>query len=109
MARIKRNRRLKANYVVPGDGLTEQYYLKHLKKLKNYKYTVYPSLFNSIDIGQAELKIDELISGDCNLIVYLTDFDTIISQNRVGLFNRIKEKYKNHPEVLICERKYAKY
>lgn len=103
MARRNQHRRLKANYVVLGDGLTEQYYMKHLRILKNYKYSVYPSLFNSITIDIAECKIDELISGGYNLIVYFTDYDTIVNQNRKEVFERIKEKYASYPEVLICE------
>lgn len=31
---------------VLGDGRTEQYYLKHLKELKGYRYVIKPSLIN---------------------------------------------------------------
>jgi len=70
MARQTGKRLLRTNYTVLGDGQTEQYYLKHLKRLKNYKYAIRPSLFASITFETAEGIIDELLSGDCNQIIY---------------------------------------
>jgi RloB-like protein len=97
------NRLLRTNYVVLGDGQSEQYYLKHLKKLKNYKYAIRPSLFASITIETAENIIDELLSGGCNQIIYFTDYDTIIAQGKQQQFDTLKNKYANRTEVLICE------
>ncbi len=103
MPRSKRHKRLRTKYTVLGDGLTEQYYLKHLKAIKGYKYSIYPSLFDAITIESAETKIDELLSGGCDLIVYFTDFDTIITQVKEDKFVALKKKYADIPEVLICE------
>jgi len=103
MARRKTHKRLRARYAVLGDGQTEQYYLKHLKVIKGYNYSVYPSLFNDITIETASSKIDELISGGCDLIVYFTDYDTIVSQGKQDKFNELIKKYDDTPQVLICE------
>jgi hypothetical protein len=103
MARQTGKRLLKTNYAVLGDGQTEQYYLKHLKKLKNYKYAIRPSLFASITFETAESIIDELLSGGCNQIIYFTDYDTIINQDRVAEFEELKVKYVKNEEVFICE------
>ncbi len=86
-----------------GDGKTEQAYLKHLKSLKGYKYSVYPSLFNDITIESAEKKIDELLSGGCDLIVYLTDYDTVVNQDKQKRFNALIQNYAEVDEVLIYE------
>lgn len=103
MRRRQGNRLLHSSFVVLGDGLTEQFYLKHLKALKKYKYSIRPSLFASITIESAESIIDELLSGDCNQIIYFTDYDTIVSQGKKEKFDALVEKYSGINEVLICE------
>lgn len=85
------------------DGQTEQFYLQHLKKLKGYKYKVYPSLFDDISIDIVENKIDELLSGGCDLIVYFTDYDVIVNQDKYIDFKELARKYENVTEVIICE------
>jgi len=94
MPRKKKNRNLRTRFAVLGDGQTEQYYLSHLKSIKGYKYSVYPSLFSDITIERAESKIDELLSGGCDMIVYFTDYDTIVNQNKTSKFNDLKKKYR---------------
>lgn len=103
MSRQIVSRLLKTNYVVLGDGITEQYYLKHLKGLKNYKYAIRPSLFAGITIETAESIIDDLLTGGCDQIIYFTDYDTIVNQNKVEAFEKLKTKYSGYEEVLICE------
>ena len=103
MTRQITRRLLKTNYVVLGDGLTEQYYLKHLKSLKNYKYAMRPSLFSGLTIETAESIIDDLLTGGCDQIIYFTDYDTIVNQNKQAEFERLKTKYERYDEVLICE------
>src|ERR1035437_8851864 len=103
MSRQIVRRLLKANYVVLGDEITEQYYLKHLKGLKNYKYAIRPSLFAGLTIETAESIIDDLLTGGCDQIIYFTDYDTIVNQNKVEAFASLKTKYSGYEEVLICE------
>ncbi len=103
MARRSGNRLLRTNYVVLGDGQSEQYYLKHLKKYKNYKYAIRPYLFASITIESVEDIIDELLSGGCDQIIYFTDYDTIVLQGKQQQFDKLISKYKNRKEVVICE------
>jgi hypothetical protein len=103
MPRKEQHRRLKTRYAVLGDGQTEQYYLKHLKSIHRYKYSVYPSLFSDTTIENVEGKIDELRSGGCDLIIYFTDYDIIIGQNKQEKFESVKRKYLNIPEIIICE------
>ncbi len=103
MSRAKGNRRFKIMYAVLGDGLTEQFYLKHLKEIRGYNYATRPSLFDNIEISQARDIIDELLKGGTDGIVYLTDYDIIINQGRKIEFDKLKRKYQNTPQVLICE------
>lgn len=103
MGRKTGNKSLRTKFVVLGDGQTEQYYLEHLKAIKGYRYSIRPHFFSRITIETAELIIDELISGGCDYIVYLMDYDTIVKQKKLVKYNRIIKKYRNKGEVLICE------
>ncbi len=99
--RTKRN--LKKRYAVLGDGITEQWYLKHLKDLKHYKYKVNPSLFTDIGIEKAGGIIDGLLKEGYDQVTYLTDYDTIISQGKQQQFEKFVGRYAKRPKVLICE------
>ena len=103
MARRKREIEFKDRFVVLGEGITEQYYLEHLKKLGSYKYTIKPRLFQNIGIEKAEGIIDDLISGECNSVVFLTDYDVIVNQGKKAVFDKLVRKYEDIDEVLICE------
>jgi hypothetical protein len=103
MARQSMQRQFRKTYVVLGDGLTEQYYLNHLKGIKGYKYTIRPSLFTSITFETAETIIDSYLSGGCDQIIYLTDYDTIVNQDKSVEYEKFKKKYEDNDEVLICE------
>jgi len=103
MARKIGKRNTRKNYVVLGDGITEQYYLQHLEEFYRYKYVLRPSLFDGITIESAESLIDEYVSGGCSQIIHLTDYDTIVSQQKKEKFDKLKKKYKNLNQVVICE------
>lgn len=98
-----RKRKLKRGIAVLGEGRTEQYYLKHLKDLMGYKYAIRPYLFDNITLTTAENIIDDLLEEDYGLIVFFTDFDTVINQANQKAFNRFRTKYADVGNVLICE------
>jgi hypothetical protein len=103
MGRKQKNRRLKLKYAVLGEGITEQWYLQHLKEHENFVYAIRPSLFTDVSIEKAEGIIDELVTGGCDHITFLTDYDTIVSQGKQKVFESIKNKYSDNDNVLICE------
>lgn len=103
MSKNRKRRNLRLKYAVLGEGFTEQLYLKHLKNYKNYRYGIRPSLFDDIGIENAERIIDELLDSGCDRIVFLTDCDTIINQNKRSSFKKFVEKYKDVEEVIICD------
>ncbi|MCW3807066.1 RloB domain-containing protein [Plebeiibacterium marinum] len=103
MRRARKERRFKLKYAVLGEGITEQWYLSHLKKYKGYIYNIRPSLFADVSIEKAEGIIDELLSGGCDQITFLTDYDSIVNQGKKDVFDKIVDKYKDIEEVLICD------
>lgn len=100
---LNRKRKLKKGIAVLGEGRTEQYYLKHLKERMGYKYAIRPYLFDSISLNTAERIIDDLLNEEYGLIVFFTDYDTIVNQSNQVAFNQFQTKYANHRNVLICE------
>lgn len=101
--KLKHKRKLRLKTAVLGEGITEQFYLKHLKEKLGYNYSIKPSLFNDIGIEDAEGIIDDLISVGCDNIVFLTDYDTIVSQNKKNAFDKLVKKYAGNKSILICE------
>lgn len=91
------------SYAVLGDGHTEQYYLEHLKKIKGFKYIVRPRLFKSITIELADKLIQEMLNDGYDMVIYFTDYDTIVRQNKLAKYNKVVARYKNRDDVLICE------
>jgi hypothetical protein len=90
-------------FVVLGDGQTEQYYLEHLKAIGGYNYSIRPLLFNSITIEKAISLIKDLLEDGYDMVIYLTDYDTIVNQNKEVVFQKLTDKYKNSRKVMICE------
>lgn len=92
-----------SRYAVLGDGQTEQYYLEHLKKVKGFKYIIRPRLFKSVTIEQADKLIQEMLKEGYDMVIYFTDYDTIMSQDKTAKYNTIVAKYRKRTDVLICE------
>jgi hypothetical protein len=104
MGRKSGNRKIRKTIAVLGDGQTEHFYLKHLKRIKGYGYKVSPSLFNRCTLEDAERFIDGALKGELyNKIFYFTDYDTVVNQKTKEKFKLLKRKYKNEPIVEIIE------
>lgn len=103
MRKTRPERNLKARYAVLGDGITEQWYLFHLKEWKTYKYKISPSLFANVGIEKAKEIIDGLLADGYDQVTFLTDYDTIVSQGKKDDFERLIKEYGSKEDVLICE------
>jgi hypothetical protein len=103
MGRINGNIQLRSRFAVLGDGQTEQYYLEHLKKIRGFKYIIRPRLFKSITIEESDKLIKELLNEGYDMVVYFTDYDTIIKQDKIAKYDKIVAKYQKRSDVLICE------
>jgi len=88
---------------VVGEGITEQYYFKHLNGIKSYGITVRPRLFSISSIYQIANRTKELLQADANVICV---FDADVSQRNdkeKGELNKFKKKYAKHQNVIICD------
>ena len=103
MRQKRQKRNLKPRFAVLGEGITEQWYLQHLKGFKGYVYKISPSLFADVGIEKAEGYIDRLLNEGYDQVTFLTDYDTIVSQGKQEVFDRFVGKYAAVEEVLICD------
>jgi hypothetical protein len=88
---------------VLGDGQTEQYYLTHLRDIKGFNFRIRPRLFKSITIEEADKLIKGLIAEDFEMVIYFTDYDTIVKQGKIEKYKKIIGKYEKRTDVMICE------
>lgn len=93
----------KKTIFIIGEGLTEQYYFLHLKRIKNYQCTVRPRFFGKTDITQIEKVVQKLLMGGVTVICV---FDADVStRNEVEnkKLSKFKNAYKKDDCVIICD------
>jgi hypothetical protein len=101
--RKQKMREPKPGIYIVGEGITEQYYFSHIKKLLSVHCTIKPRFFGNTSIGAMEKKIENLLSGDIFIIcVFDTDVATRNEREREKL-EELKNKYQNNENVLFCE------
>ena len=103
MREKRQKRNLRKRFAVLGEGITEQWYLHHLKEFKGYVYKISPSLFSDVGIENAGGYIDRLLNEGYDQVTFLTDHDTIVAQNKLKAFGRFVRKYSRKQNVLICD------
>lgn len=86
-----------------GEGITEQYYFKHIRTLFGYRYTIKPYYFGITSLKDMDRKIAEVLAGGG---IAVCVFDTDVSQRveaekhkLIRLFN----KYKKKQNVIFCD------
>ncbi len=88
--------------IVVGAGITEYWYLKHLKKMHGFNYILKPSLFGDESMQTIRNRISEGIDSGATVICV---FDEDVSQWNEAEKKRmddIHHKYENHEKVIIA-------
>lgn len=97
-------RRLKKAIYIIGEGITEQYYFKHLKHIKGYSScNIKPALFGNTSVLDYEKKIPDLLKDEADVICV---FDADVSKRNEIENQRLqalKEKYATSDNVCICD------
>jgi hypothetical protein len=97
------SRKKNISCAVLGDGQTEQYYLTHLRNIRGFNFRIRPRLFKSITIEEADKLIREMLDEDFDMVIYFTDYDTIVKQGKIEKYKKIVGRYEKRTDVLICE------
>ncbi len=89
-------------YIV-GEGLTEQYYFTHLKKLLGLYCFIKPRFFGHSSIQDIKKRVEELLLGDvCVIVVFDADVAAQDAKTKKE-FDRFCKKYKNNKNVILCD------
>lgn len=100
--RKQKKRELKPGIYIAGEGITEQYYFYHIKKLLDFHCTVKPRFFGNTSISKMGETIEELLRGDIFIIcVFDVDVATRNESERDEL-KRLQNKYRKEKNVLFC-------
>lgn len=103
MRRKKPTQATRQSIHIVGEGQTELFYFKHLKRLKGYHCTISPRLFENNSIAKIEKKVEELLREDVFVICV---FDADVSRRSEAentKLERLKTKYSKKSNVLICD------
>lgn len=89
--------------VIIGEGLTEQFYFKHLRSLYNYHYTLKPYFFGTTSLKEMDSKICEVIES-CGIAVCVFDAD-VSERNEVEKekLEQLRKKYGKKKNVIFCD------
>jgi hypothetical protein len=104
MARIIETRKQKKPVItLIGEGLTEQYYFKHIRSLYDYRYTEKPYFFGTTSLLDMDRKIKEVLEGGG---IAVCVFDTDVSQRveaEKKKLNSLLRKYSKLKNVIFCD------
>jgi hypothetical protein len=88
---------------IVGEGDTEQYYFKHLKRVLDFRCSVYPRFCKATSIDKISKKIKELLSAG---VIVICVFDADVAK-RVPKENEklktLRDKYRRNRNVIFCD------
>ncbi len=103
MGRPTNNRSQKSPVItLIGEGITEQYYFKHIRSFYNYRYILKPYFFGITSLTDMDRKIAEVLEGGG---IAICVFDTDVSQRLEAeekKLNRLLKKYSRRENVVFC-------
>lgn len=100
--RKKQTREVRSGIYIIGEGITEQYYFSHIKKIFGFHCNVKPRFFGNTSIADMRKKIEELLRGDIFIIcVFDSDVAVYNETERVNL-EKLKNKYNKNKNILFC-------
>jgi len=100
--RKQKIREPKSGIYIVGEGITEQYYFSHIKKLFGFHCTIKPRFFGNTSIAEMRKKIEELLRGDIFVIcVFDSDVSTHNESERKKL-EQLRNKYRKNKNLLFC-------
>lgn len=87
---------------IVGEGITEQYYFQHLKKILNLRCIVKPNLFGKTSIEEIDKTVKQRLSADM-FVICVFDLDVSERDNaEKKKLDTFLNLYKNNNNVLIC-------
>lgn len=101
--RKQRVKELKPGIYIVGEGITEQYYFSHIKRLFGFHCTIKPRFFGNTSIDAMRKRIEDLLRGDA-FVICVFDVDIIVyNASERKKLEQLQNKYKKNQNVLFCK------
>lgn len=100
--RKQKTREPKSGIYIVGEGITEQYYFSHIKKIYGFHCTIKPRFFGNTSIAEMKKKIEELLRGDILVICVFDDDVATHNESERKKLDQLKNKYRNNKNVYFC-------
>jgi hypothetical protein len=92
----------KSSIYIIGEGITEQYYFTHIKRLLGFHCTVKPRFFGLTSFFQMSKKIEELLHGDV-FVICVFDLDVSMrNDSERKKLEQLQNKYRKNKNLLFC-------
>lgn len=103
MERVVNKRQRKAPLItLIGEGITEQFYFRHIRSLFNLRYVIKPYYFGITSLGKIDLRIAEVVSGG-GIAICIFDLDVAHhDETERKKLNSLFRKYGNKKNVIFC-------
>lgn len=86
-----------------GEGLTEQYYFKHIRSLFNYRFSLKPSYFGTTSLVDMDRKISEVLEGG-GIAICVFDTDVPLrNESEKKKLQSLHRKYDKKKNVIFCD------
>lgn len=102
MRRTKGTRNSESGVYIIGEGLTEQFYFKHLKSVRNYNCQVQPGLFKNNSYYKLEKSISIYLKV-ASFIICVYDMDVAERNEKArNQLQKLMNEYGGNEKVLLC-------
>ena len=88
--------------IIVGAGITEYWYLKHLKKFMGYGYVHKPSLFGDESMPTIQTRITDGLNSGATVICVFDEDVSQWNETEKRRMDEIHRKYDSHPKVVIA-------
>jgi hypothetical protein len=101
--RKQKTREPKSGIYIVGEGITEQCYFTHIKRMFGFHCTIKPRFFVNTSIAGMKKKIEELLRDDITVIcVFDADISTYNKEEKKKL-EQLQNKHRKNKNLLFCD------
>lgn len=100
--RKQKIREPKSGIYIVGEGITEQYYFSHIKKILGIHCTIKPRFFGNTSIAEMKKKIEELLRGDIFVICVFDGDVAAHNESERKKLEQLQNKYRKNKNLLFC-------
>lgn len=101
--RKQKLREPKSGIYIIGEGITEQYYFTHIKKLYDFHCTIKPRFFGNTSIVDMKKKIKELLRENI-FVICVFDTDVFVdNESEYKKLEQLQNQYRKNKNLLFCK------